>query len=118
MSVLALLASTRCRSAVERWSAVRLAFRSRRRLTCAALKEPQARLAPPLLDARILGRHNPEQCAREHVGVERVGARCDDEFAELANAPSLAQLRLVGARPPFRIQLTWLAHCHVSIECR
>jgi hypothetical protein len=57
-----------------------------------------------------------EQRARKAVGIERIGAGRHDEFAELANAAFLEQLRLVRERLQLRIKIPWFAHRKVSIE--
>src|SRR3546814_2518567 len=108
--VRAFTASSRCRMAVKRRVIRRTATRSRRSFSCAALKEASARFAPALLCAGIFRRDRPQQRAGEHVGVDLVGTRGDDEFAKLANAAFLEGLRFRFERLQFRIDVAGFAH--------
>src|SRR3546814_8502376 len=51
-----------------------------------------------------------EQRASENVGIECIGARRNDEFAELAYTAFLKGLRFRFERLQLRIDIAWFAH--------
>ena len=93
---------------VSRWTAARVS--SCRSFVRPALKEARARLAPALPRVCVFRRDRPEQCACQHLDVERVCTDRDDEFAELANSAFLEGLRFRFERFQFRIDIAGFAH--------
>lgn len=96
MSVRAFRASSRCRTAIERLSAARLAFSSRAALALRALKERSAAFAPALLSRGVAASSEFEQRACERFGIAGIGPGGDDQLAKLKNAALLQLLDLVG----------------------
>ena len=92
-----------------------IAIMSRRSFACATLKEARACLAPALLRTCIFRRDRTEQRAAQKFSIERIGARGNDEFAELANAAFLEGLRFGFERLQFRIDIAWFAHVASSL---
>src|SRR3954447_10799277 len=119
VSVRTRAASARRSAAVVRRSAVVVACSSRWSVARAvrlgavfAAKEAVAFPPPRLLRAWIsfgaLDRF--EQRARECLGIERVGAGCGNQFAELSHTASAELLLLVLERLQFGVDVARLAH--------
>src|SRR3546814_14886434 len=102
--VRAFTASSRCRMTVRRRVIRRAAISSRCSFAWPALKEARACLAPALLRACIFRSCRAEQRASENVGIECIGARRNDEFAELAYTAFLKGLRFRFERLQLRIE--------------
>src|SRR3546814_17100366 len=92
-----------------------MAFSSRRRLSCRAMKEGRARLAPALLCIGIFRRDSAAQYAGEHLCIEPIGAGGTYEFAELATAAFLGGIGFCFKRLQFRLHLAGFPKCQFSI---